>query len=212
MVQKQLALLSLDLYLRAGGGVEGEAQWARCCTAVCAKQGGRIKVSGGQTPLMWSLTSSTPDGERHRAEEVSHSSHWTTPPWCNTNQSQTCQLDSTCTFLACVLNPAGWMALWRATSGSELRNVCRHKALTAQVVYWHSAVGKYASWPKYVSHMWTLYQRRTQLRGTLGGRALLSEQDLGMLLSGCVIKALWEGWSSQGSSGLHMWPGLIVVP
>lgn len=33
-------------------------------SCVCAKQGGRIKDTGGQTPVMWSLTSSTPDGER----------------------------------------------------------------------------------------------------------------------------------------------------
>ena len=30
-------------------------------SCVCAKLGGRIKETGGQTPVMWSLTSSTPD-------------------------------------------------------------------------------------------------------------------------------------------------------
>lgn len=34
----------------------------------------------------------------------------------------------------------------------------------------------------------------------------------GMLLSGCVIKALWQGWGSHGSSSLHMWLWLIRVP
>lgn len=33
-------------------------------SCVCAKRGGRIKETGGQTPVMWSLTSSTPDGGR----------------------------------------------------------------------------------------------------------------------------------------------------
>lgn len=32
----------------------------------------------------------------------SHRQDWMTPLSCNTNQSQTCQLDSTCTFPACV--------------------------------------------------------------------------------------------------------------
>lgn len=48
-------------------------------------------------------------------------------------------------------------------------------------------------------------------REAVARRAVLSGQDSSVLLSWCVIKALWEGWSSRGSSGLHMWPRLIVV-
>lgn len=33
-------------------------------SCVCAKLGGRIKETEGQTPVMWSVTSSTPDGGR----------------------------------------------------------------------------------------------------------------------------------------------------
>lgn len=33
---------------------------------------------------------------------------------------------------------------------------------------------------------------------------LLSELNSSVLLSGCVIKVLSEGWGSHGSSGLHM--------
>lgn len=86
---------------------------------VCANLGGEIKKTGVQTPVMWSLTSSTPDGgrgseaERQSIKEgnrekkfwtnsPSHRQDWMTPLSCNTNQSQTCQLDSTCTFPACV--------------------------------------------------------------------------------------------------------------
>lgn len=45
-------------------------------SCVCAKQGGRIKETRGQTPVMWFLTSSTPDGgrvgegERQRVREA----------------------------------------------------------------------------------------------------------------------------------------------
>lgn len=53
--------------------VKGEAQWACCCTAAYVPSyGGRIKETEGQTPVMWSLTSSTPDGgkERERLRKI----------------------------------------------------------------------------------------------------------------------------------------------
>lgn len=51
-------------------------------------------------------------GEKVWTNSPSHWQDWMTPPSCNTNQSQTCQLDSTCTFpahvpssaLTCVIN------------------------------------------------------------------------------------------------------------
>ena len=83
------------------------------------------------------------------------------------------------------------------------------------LLLWHSSDGKYASQPRYMNSVQSLvhyiYAERS-LRETQGCWALLSEQDFSMLLSGCVIKVLREGWSPHGSSGLHMWPGLIVVP
>lgn len=99
--------------------VKGEAQWACCCTAVCvcAKLGREDQRVWGQTSVMWSLTSSTPDGgredegERQSAGEGRREKRFEQilPPtdragWphqsFNTNQSQTCQLHSTCTFPA----------------------------------------------------------------------------------------------------------------
>lgn len=50
---------------------------------VSAKRSGRIKGSAGQTPVMWFLTSSTPDGERaeDQRQEANKRLHTDTTRW-----------------------------------------------------------------------------------------------------------------------------------
>lgn len=139
------ALRSPYLYLQAGGGtVRGEAQWACCCTAVRvpSKAGGSKRLKG-RTPVMWSLTSSTPDGGRadegerertreRRSEETLRPTDRTVRPWCDTNESQTCRLRSTCTRTARVSISASWifcmphiaarmLAMWQFDDGHKGR-------------------------------------------------------------------------------------------
>lgn len=106
---------------------------------VCAKLGQENQRVWGQTSVMWSWTSFTPDGGREGEGErqstggakegdkvwpnsPSHRQGWLTPPSLNTNQSQTCQLDSTCTFPARVPLPDKT----HHTSTLPLRQLTRH--------------------------------------------------------------------------------------
>lgn len=97
---------SLFFYLQAGcGTVKAEAQWACCCTAVCVPS-----CAGGSKGLeakhqwcgLWLHLVQMKEGEKVWTNSLSHRLTSTTSQSCNSNQSQTCQPDSTCTFVACV--------------------------------------------------------------------------------------------------------------
>lgn len=79
-----------------------------------------------------------------------------------------------------------------------------------KLLYDKSADGINATQPQYINSIthWHTQEHNINIEGRLsetqGCWALLRELDSGVLLSGCVIKVLQEGWGSHGSSGVHM--------
>lgn len=92
------------------------------------------------------------EGEKVWTNSPSHRQGWLTPPSFNTNQSQTCQLDSTCTFPARVPLPDKSLSMaTHRTWTLPLRQLTRQRLVLpvdvmTKVVYWLSCFISQSWW------------------------------------------------------------------